>query len=83
MVLVRRLFSVRGPITAVHHEGKGATKMASNSKQGIYLGMTMVGFTAFPAGLVQGGGLGKVIAVIGIALLAFSIAGFYRIKGLA
>jgi hypothetical protein len=57
--------------------------MASNAKQGLYLGTTLIGFTAFPAGLVEGGGLGKVIAVVGLALLAFSIAGFYRIKGLA
>jgi hypothetical protein len=57
--------------------------MASNSKQGLYLATTLVGFTAFPAGLVSGGGIGIVVAVIGVALLAFSAAGFYRIKGMA
>ena len=57
--------------------------MAANAKQGTYLMTTLVGFTAFPAGLVEGGGLGIGIAGIGLALLAYSAAGFYRIKGIA
>ena len=57
--------------------------MAANAKQGTYLATTLVGFTAFPAGLVEGGGLGIVVAVVGLALLAYSAAGFYRIKSIA
>jgi hypothetical protein len=57
--------------------------MAANAKQGTYLATTLVGFTAFPAGLVEGGGVGIVVAVIGLALLAYSVAGFIRIKSLA
>lgn len=57
--------------------------MAANAKQGTYLLTTLVGFTTFPAGLVEGGGLGIVVAVVGLALLAYSAVGFYRIKGLA
>ncbi len=56
--------------------------MAANRQQGTYLGSGLIGFTAFPAGMVAGGGLGIVVAVIGAALLIYSAAGFYRIKGL-
>jgi hypothetical protein len=54
--------------------------MAANRQQGTYLATTLVGFTAFPAGVVAGGGLGTLIAIVGVALLAFSAFGFYRIK---
>jgi hypothetical protein len=54
--------------------------MAANAKQGTYLGTTLVGFTAFVAGLHGGGGVGIVVAVVGAALLLVSAAGFYKIK---
>jgi hypothetical protein len=54
--------------------------MAANRQQGTYLATTLVGFTAFPAGVVAGGGLGTLVAIGGVALLAFSAFGFYRIK---
>ena len=54
--------------------------MAANAKQGTYLGTTLVGFTAFVAGLHGGGGMGIAVAVVGAALLLVSAAGFYKIK---
>jgi hypothetical protein len=54
--------------------------MAATSQQGTYLGTTLTGFTAFTAGLYKGGGLGIVIAIVGVALLLLSAAGFYKIK---
>ena len=54
--------------------------MAANSRQGSYLGTTLVGFTAFPAGLYVGRGLGIVVAIAGLLLLVISAVGFYRIK---
>lgn len=56
--------------------------MAANAKQGTFLATTLAGFTAFPAGLYTGGGVGMLIAVVGAGLLAYSAFGFYRIKGL-
>jgi len=56
--------------------------MAATSQQGKYLGTTLVGFTAFPAGLYIGGGIGTIIAVVGLLLLIISAFGFYRIKQL-
>jgi hypothetical protein len=54
--------------------------MGASAKQGTYLGTTLVGFTAFAAGLYNGGGLGMVIAVVGAALLIVSGYGFHKIK---
>ncbi len=54
--------------------------MAANRQQGTYLATTLVGFTAFPAGLAMGGAKGILTAIVGLALLAFSAVGFYRIK---
>ena len=54
--------------------------MAANSRQGKYLGTTLVGFTAFPAGLYMGGGLGGIVTIAGLVLLVISAIGFYRIK---
>ena len=56
--------------------------MAANAQQGKYLGTTLVGFTAFPAGLYMGGGLGGIVAIVGLVLLVISAVGFYRIKEL-
>jgi hypothetical protein len=56
--------------------------MAANSQQGTYLGMTLAGFTALTAGLVVKGGAGMFVAFVGLLLLVFSAAGFYRIKSL-
>jgi hypothetical protein len=61
---------------------QGANRMPANSKQGTYLGTTLAGFTALPAGLYTGGGLGIVVAIAGAGLLLFSAAGFYKIKGI-
>jgi hypothetical protein len=55
--------------------------MAANRQQGTYLGTTLVGFTAFPAGIAVGGGKGMVLAIVGLAILVLSAVGFYRIKG--
>lgn len=57
--------------------------MAATRQQGTYLGTTLAGFTAFTAGLYNGGGVGTLIAVIGAALLLYSAAGFYRTKSIA
>ena len=54
--------------------------MAANSQQGTYLGTTLVGFTAFTAGLYVGGVLGGIVAILGLLLLVISAVGFYRIK---
>lgn len=56
--------------------------MAANRQQGTYMTTTLIGFTAFPAGLVSGGGLGVVVAIAGVALLVYSAVGFLRIKHL-
>ena len=70
-----------GPV-ALQDVGERSNWMAANAKQGSYVVTTLVGFTAFPAGLAGGGGLGIVIAIVGIGLLVFSAVGFYRIKNL-
>ena len=54
--------------------------MAASQQQGTYLGTVLIGFTALTAGMVLGGGIGKVIAILGVALLVYSAIGFYRIK---
>ena len=54
--------------------------MAANRQQGTYLGTTLAGFTALPAGLAWGGGKGMLVAVVGAALLALSAFGLYREK---
>ena len=54
--------------------------MAANSQQGKYLGTTLVGFTAFPAGLYIGGGGGFIVAIGGLVLLIISAVGLHRIK---
>jgi len=54
--------------------------MAASRQQGTYLGTTLVGFTAFPAGLVIGGAKGTLTAIVGLALLVISAIGFYRAK---
>jgi len=51
--------------------------MGATSKQGWYLFTFMVGFTLGPAGLLA---LGWPIALIGFALMAAALAGFYSIK---
>jgi hypothetical protein len=59
--------------------------VAANSKQGSYLAIFLIGFTAFPAGLVvwsSSTGLGLVLVLAGLALMLFSLAGFRRIKPL-
>jgi hypothetical protein len=55
-------------------------KMPATADQGKYLGTTLVGFTALPAGLYMGGGIGIVVAIIGAGLLLLSAAGFRKIK---
>jgi len=57
--------------------------MAATRQQGTYLGTALAGFTAFTAGLYNGGGLGTLIAVVGAGLLLYSGFGFYRTKSVA
>lgn len=54
--------------------------MASVRQEGTYLGSTLAGFTALGAGLYNGGGMGMLIALVGVALLVYAAAGFYRLK---
>ncbi len=54
--------------------------MAANRQQGTCLGTTLVGFTAFPAGIAMGGAKGVLTAIVGLVLLAISAVGFYRAK---
>jgi hypothetical protein len=54
--------------------------MGAISQQGSYLGTTLVGFTALFGGLVAGGSVGMIIAIVGGILLIVSAAGFYSIK---
>lgn len=54
--------------------------MAATPQQGTYLATTLIGFTALPAGLVAGGGLGTAIAIVGVGFLIYAVAGLYRIK---
>ncbi len=54
--------------------------MASVRQEGTYLGSTLAGFTAFTAGLYNGGGLGTLITLAGAAVLLYAAAGFYRLK---
>ena len=54
--------------------------MAATPQQGAYLATTLIGFTVLPAGLVAGGTLGAVVAVVGLGFLIYAAAGFYRIK---
>ena len=59
--------------------------MAANRRQGSYLAVFLVGFTAFPAGLItmsSSSALGGIIALGGLGALIYSLAGFYRIKPL-
>jgi hypothetical protein len=57
--------------------------MAANAQQGTYLGTTLAGFTAYVAGRVAGGGMGMLIALVGLLLLILSAAGFYRAKSVS
>ena len=57
--------------------------MAATRQQGTYLGTTLIGFTAFTAGLYNGGGMGMVVTVLGVGLLLYSAFGFYRAKSVA
>jgi hypothetical protein len=51
--------------------------MAAVPQQGAYLSTTIIGFTALVAGFA---GLGVVVALVGLVLLAVSAAGFYKVK---
>jgi hypothetical protein len=44
--------------------------MAANAKQGTYLGTTLTGFTTLVAGLLVGGGIGIVVAIVGAGLVS-------------
>jgi hypothetical protein len=59
--------------------------VAANRQQGSYLVVFLAGFTALVAGLAawsSSPGLGAVLTLAGLALLIYSLAGFYRIKRL-
>jgi hypothetical protein len=57
--------------------------MAAIRQQGTYLGTTLAGFTAFTAGLYDGGSAGALIAVVGAGLLLYSAFGLFRTKSVA
>ena len=54
--------------------------MASVSQQGSYLATTLIGATSLSGGLVAGGSMGMVVAIIGLVLLVVSAAGFYSVR---
>lgn len=54
--------------------------MGAVSQQGSYLGTTLTGFTALAGGLVAGGSMGMIVAIVGGILLVVSAAGFISIK---
>jgi len=60
--------------------------MAANRQQGGYLTSFLTGFTGFVAGLVlwsnDHAGIGVVLTLISIGLLAYSLFGFRKIKPL-
>jgi hypothetical protein len=56
--------------------------MAANSQQGTYLATALTGFTAYVAGRVVQGGIGIVVALVGLVLVIVSAAGFHKIKDL-
>jgi hypothetical protein len=60
--------------------------MAANRQQGTYLAGFIVAFTAVPAGLiglVYGQPLvGTLVTLVGVALLAYSLWGFRRVRAL-
>jgi hypothetical protein len=56
--------------------------MAANSQQGTYLATALTGFTAYVAGRIVQGGIGILVALVGVALLIVSAAGFYKAKSL-
>lgn len=57
--------------------------MAATTQQGVYLGTTLAGFTALPAGLIartDHPATGMLIAIVGVGLLFYSAFGLYRRK---
>lgn len=60
--------------------------MAANRQQGGYLTLFLASFTGFVAGLVlwsnDHAGIGVVLTLISIVLLAYSLFGFRRIRPL-
>ena len=60
--------------------------MAANRQQGNYLVTFLTSFTGFVAGLVLWAGdytaIGVIITLVSIALLAYSLVGFRKIKHL-
>jgi len=60
--------------------------MAANRQQGRYLTTFLTAFTGFVAGLVlwagDHAGIGVVVTLVSIVLLAYSLVGFRKIKPL-
>jgi len=60
--------------------------MAANKQQGRYLSLFLAAFTGFVAGVVlwagDHAGIGAVITLVSIVLLAYSLFGFRKIKPL-
>ena len=60
--------------------------MAANRQQGSYLAIFLTAFTGFVAGLVLWTGdhtaIGVIVTLVSIVFLAYSLAGFRRIKHL-
>jgi hypothetical protein len=71
------------PFITLKLSSQEALRMAANAQQGTYLGTTLAGFTAYVAGRVAGGGMGMLIALVGLVLLILSAAGFYRAKSIS
>ncbi|HWF38661.1 MAG TPA: hypothetical protein VG322_09085 [Candidatus Acidoferrales bacterium] len=55
--------------------------MAANRSQGSYYGLFLVGATVLCAGIYLGGGLGKLLLIVGVLMFLGSLAAMLKIKG--
>ena len=55
--------------------------MAANKSQGSYYGLFLVGATVLCAGIYLGGGLGKLLLIVGVLMFLGSLAAMLKIKG--
>jgi hypothetical protein len=59
--------------------------VAANQQQGSFLAIFLISFTVFPAGFVAWSGhpvIGGLLVLASLALMIYSLTGFYRIKRL-
>jgi len=54
--------------------------MAANRSQGSYYGLFLVGCTVLCAGIYLGGGMGKLLLVVGVLMFLGSLAAMLKIK---